>query len=152
MTRLRRATFVLLIVYSCALAAIVFSPVPVDAPFRNQLITVILWLRQHGLPFVSYDGVESFSNMLLFVPFGFLAAVITQPRDWWAGIVLGAVASALIETVQWLFLDARYATLNDVVMNAIGTVLGVGLGLAVRASLHANERRRTPAPIVYELH
>jgi glycopeptide antibiotics resistance protein len=52
-------------------------------------------------------------------------------RAWWVGMLGGFLASCAIETVQALFLPARFASVDDVLSNTSGAVLGVLLGIVV---------------------
>lgn len=82
-------------------------------------------------------------NLVIFVPLGFLVA--GAARAWplrTATVValtlaLGALLSLAAETVQY-FLISRYSELGDVILNTIGTALGLLLALVAR--------HRPPAP------
>lgn len=151
MILLRRAALVAGAMYVVALALIVFWPTPVDAAFPREIGWVITQVRNLGWQSFDYGKLQSVSNIVLFLPFGFLAVVLMRARDWWACIVLGVVASALIETGQLLFLGDRYATLADVLTNGIGTVLGVAIGLAAHAVVRGSARlRMARLPRVHE--
>lgn len=78
--------------------------------------------------------------MVFFVPLGLLVVSFAGARWWWAGALAGLVLSAAIETGQALFLPARYATLDDVLANTIGAIVGALLGVAV-LSLAARRSR-----------
>ncbi|MBO0985082.1 VanZ family protein [Rathayibacter sp. SD072] len=143
MTRsLTRLTVAVGVPYLGALAAIAFWPVPVDSALRGCLGRLLARLDRLGLGFVDYDLIEHAANVALFVPLGLLVALHLRAR--WAGlaVLLGAVTSIVIETGQLLFLEARYARTDDVLMNTMGAALGTLLGVLLRALLRRRERRR----------
>ena len=64
-------------------------------------------------------------NVLLFVPFGLLAPLLLPGlRRWWRTLAAGAGASLLIELAQVPWPGVRRADVNDVLTNALGTLLG----------------------------
>lgn len=75
------------------------------------------WARSPGM-------WELLLNIALFVPLGILGGLF-RPR-WsvqrWAAV--GVVVSVVVETVQWVVLPNRDAAGHDVVMNAVGMVMG----------------------------
>jgi len=79
---------------------------------------------------ITFDIVESLSNVVMFVPLGLL--VIAWRGRWWLGIVVGLVVSCAIELAQWCFLPTRVADPGDVVANTLGAVIGVVVGLLLR--------------------
>lgn len=88
-----------------------------------------------------YDGIVNFSfslfkeslsiatllNIMLFIPFGFLSAIIFKKLryKWIYGILIGFIFSAIIEFLQTF--NGRYGSLQDVLMNTIGTFIGYGI-------------------------
>ena len=94
------------------------------------------WVRQD-----SRIGVEFVANVALFVPIG-IAFGLALPTRWWLAMLLsGPVLSAAIEVAQRELLSERYASVADVVANTVGATLGVGVALAVRASVAYRDRR-----------
>ena len=73
-------------------------------------------------------------NVLLFVPLGFTIALIGSRVLWFAVVGVLALPWA-VEGIQylvtWLSRDAQW---QDVVDNTVGAVIGLGIGLVVRAS------------------
>lgn len=83
-------------------------------------------------------------NVALFVPIGALAVAL-----WWrrSPVVmwLGCVAmSALIEAVQFVLPLGRVANVADLLANAFGALLGVGLALLISGRPHLSEPVRSP--------
>ncbi|KQQ03916.1 MULTISPECIES: VanZ family protein [unclassified Rathayibacter] len=128
--------------YLGALASIAFWPTPVDAPFGGLIARALGWLERRGLGWIDYGVIESGANVLLFVPFGLLGALLLRAR--WTGLVilLGAAVSTVIETGQLVLLSDRFASLHDVLTNTIGAGVGAVVGVLLRWWLTARERRR----------
>lgn len=146
MTRRTRLTVhLLLAVTLAAMALVAFWPVPVDSGGRDHIWAFLHWARQRGMPaFITYAVVESFANLCWFVPIGALLALELPRRRWWLAIVVGAGMSVLIELVQAVFLVARVSSGMDVLMNTIGTAIGVAFVVVVRAVV-GTRRRATAA-------
>ena len=80
-------------------------------------------MHRHGVPkAIGYAQIEFSANIALFIPMGIIASVWTQRA--WAGLLVGAGASLLIELAQSLFLTARYSSVLDVVANSLGAGIG----------------------------
>jgi VanZ family protein len=138
----RRVAAVLLALYGAAVLFIVAWPTPVDESSRGMLFRVLRVLHRHGVPeLVNYNVVEFAANIALFVPLGFLVALLLGPRWWWAALFLCAGLSISIELYQYLFLPDRYATVRDVIANSSGGVVGSLAALVVIAWF----RRPTPS-------
>lgn len=66
------------------------------------------------------------ANVLMFIPGGFLLAVVCPRIRHWKGIVIcGAGCSAAIEIIQ--FFIGRIADIDDVLMNSLGAAIGFAL-------------------------
>ena len=130
------------VAYGIFLAFVVFWPSPIDAPVQGLLERAISELHERGVPsFVDYEFIESFSNMLLFIPVGFLFGM-TVPLRWWpVALLLGPALSAGIEFAQRFLLEARYATVHDIIANSIGATIGVLFAVFVRAVVRARDEK-----------
>lgn len=63
-------------------------------------------------------------NVLLFIPFGFLLAILFRSmRNFVLCLAVGAISSLIIETIQ-LVAQRGYFQVDDILMNSIGTVIG----------------------------
>ncbi|WP_427016766.1 VanZ family protein [Pseudarthrobacter sp. P1] len=130
--------------YLAALALIAFWPSPVDRPASGQLNGLLAALQRHGFPvWVDYSFVEGLANVLLFIPMGLLAAWLLPRGKWWQAIVVGLVASNLIEMGQLLFLGGRVASVHDIMVNTLGTIIGAGAVAAHRYNAELNKWVRT---------
>lgn len=89
--------------------------------------------------------VEALANVALFVPLGFLLAVATGRA--WAATALCAWGSVAVELAQRTVVPDRVATLDDVVHNSLGGLLGalaaVVLTALVVGARTLDTRRRT---------
>ncbi|WP_210506498.1 VanZ family protein [Naasia sp. SYSU D00057] len=131
----------LLGVYLAAVLVITLTPAPVDRPFRGSLARLIQELHERGVPaWIGYGEIEFTGNVLLFVPAGFLAALVLARRDWWIVAVAAPVFSALIEFAQALFLTERFPTVSDIVANSVGGAFGAALALLARLLVHRRDR------------
>lgn len=83
-------------------------------------------------------ALEDGSNVLLFLPLGLVLARRLRPALAWT---IAVVISIGCETAQ-LWIPSRHASARDVVMNAIGAAIGVGLVVLHRRLAD----RRTPEP------
>lgn len=115
----------LLTLYLVALACVVFWPTPVDQTSGHYLSSALDWLHNHGIPlWFNYAVVEWLSNVVMFLPLGFLVAQYFKNWRIFKTIVVGFVLSGAIESVQLLFFEQRTASVLDIVANTLGTVLG----------------------------
>jgi len=148
-----RAALLLTVLYAVALGLIVFWPTPVDRAGHDSLQRGLSWLQAHGAPgWLTYGMVEFASNIVLFIPAGFLVVVLAGARYWWLGPLGGLLGSAAIEVGQLLLLPARTASARDIVANTAGAIIGTVLGLlvfgvlAARASYRARLVRSSRRP------
>jgi len=125
------------------LGIVALSPVsPIDGLDLSQELDAT------GLGWVTYTQLESFANVLLFVPFGLLIALLSPTRWWWA-VVVGLILVAIcIELGQAAFLPGRVASLGDVIANSAGGAVGVAIAAIIRGIGRAIRRaRRTEYPV-----
>ncbi|MDP9980742.1 acetyltransferase-like isoleucine patch superfamily enzyme/VanZ family protein [Pseudarthrobacter oxydans] len=114
-----------LALYLVGLAFVGAWPTPVERPLAGLLKDLIDAVRGNPLTAgMTYIHVEGAANVVLFVPLGLMIALLLPIRRWWLAGVAGLLISATIETVQYLALSQRYASLGDVVNNTLGAVLG----------------------------
>jgi len=76
-----------------------------------------------------WSRTEVVANVALFVPVGFLLAVVVQRA--WVSVALCAVLSAGIELAQGLWLPSRVPSVLDVEHNALGGLVGALVALPV---------------------
>jgi VanZ family protein len=86
-----------------------------------------------GFGWFSYSWLERIANVVLFVP---LAAVLVRivGSGRWLVALAGCVAlSVVVEAAQWAFLPERTASVADVLANAAGALVGIGVGPLARS-------------------
>jgi len=118
------------------------------------------WARSPGSgepKLVPFDGIlaglkwaplttltDLFGNVLLFTPLGFLLPLLVPAvRRWWQALAVGAGVSLLIELYQLGRPAMREASVTDILMNALGTVLGFA-ALRLAGYRRDSSSRRTP--------
>lgn len=80
-------------------------------------------------------GVNFLGNVVLFLPLGFLTPIVIENIKWQKVVLTGAVFSLVIEIIQ-LLTSLGCFDLDDVILNTIGTVLGISLWKAVTQIRH----------------
>lgn len=143
--RARRKVWVALAVYLALLAAIGLSLTAVDAPVRSQVNDLVDWLKALGAPEeLRYGYVEAAANFVVFVPLGFLVALLLRPLWWWLAGLLGVAISAGIELAQLVLLSGRTPDEIDLLMNSAGAFAGAALGGLVHLVLRHRGRPAVP--------
>jgi glycopeptide antibiotics resistance protein len=138
------------VVAALAVAYVVALAVLVTAPWGWQLnrLTVDLYVLFHYDWPIAPDWVTpgyygALLNLLMFVPLGALAVLLTG-RAWWLVTIAAAAASGLIELSQRAWL-ARVGDWHDVVANTLGALLGaVVVSLLARAGSRRACRPASP--------
>jgi len=77
----------------------------------------------------------------MFVPFGFLIAILLPQKLSALTVLVGPGFSAFIENFQREFLSERVASVYDVVANSAGAIIGLVLAMVLRAVVHARDRK-----------
>jgi glycopeptide antibiotics resistance protein len=69
-------------------------------------------------------SITTLLNIILFIPFGFFSAIVFKKLGdiWIYGVLIGLIFSVIIEFLQTF--NGRYGSLQDVLMNTIGTFIG----------------------------
>lgn len=135
------ATFALLAIVTAAMASLLFvlsgRAYAVD---RNPLLELTArFLGGGGTP-VSRDAVLAFlmpviANILLFMPWGFLAFVALDTprrrrRTTYVMTIIGALVIAVVMSLWQELLPTRVTSLPDALANAAGALAGAALGHA----------------------
>lgn len=132
--------------FLAGLAALTLTPSRVEQSMPNLLDLVLTVAHRLGWESLDFTRLEIIANVLVFVPVGILAFLLLPRRVWFLALLIGPLLSALIETAQRVALPHRAATLNDVVANSTGAILGVALAIvctllfASRSSQHPPSR------------
>lgn len=117
-------------VYLAAVLVVTCWPSPQSTAAPGWALAVLDAFRSVGLP-MSYEFLEAASNVVMFLPFGVLGLLVlsgVRPgvplgRAVGAVVVAGFALSIAIELSQ-LVIPGRYSTVQDVVMNTTGAVVG----------------------------
>lgn len=90
------------------------------------------------------NGIENVvGNVVLFVPFGFLAVVALRKSVPVVTVLAGAL-SVMVEATQ-LLLGDRWADIDDVLLNSTGAFLGALVASRLVAAVAARRRRHVRA-------
>ena len=126
------------------MASIVFAPVHVD---DNEMGgALVTWLdaghAEGWLPqFVTYSTIEQLSNVIMFMPGGFLFALLLGRTARRHVLYAGFVVSACIEIIQ-CFMPNRTGDLVDVLMNGTGALVGAACAFWVHRVLRKRRERQ----------
>jgi glycopeptide antibiotics resistance protein len=103
------------------------------SPEQPRVLNLIPFVGMYNLVFYSIDMTVPIRNILLnillFVPFGFFLSWNKRVKNRLTLIVTvtGLLLSLLIEVLQYVFPIGRSADIDDVILNTLGTFLGVVL-------------------------
>jgi hypothetical protein len=149
----RGVLVVLLLAELAGICWLVLNPSP-DVP-TQAVQDVSDWLLAQGVPVRLTDPsvVEYALNVALFVPLGFLCALIFKrvPLAMW--MMLGMALSGLLELLQLDLLPDRSASARDFTANTIGMFLGAFPVIATRRvvrgvrHVHGWHRARTAVSV-----
>jgi glycopeptide antibiotics resistance protein len=104
------------------------------SPEQPRVLNLIPFVGMYNLVFYSVDMTVPIRNVLLnillFVPFGFFLSWNKRVKNQLTLIVTvtGLLLSLLIEVLQYAFPMGRSADIDDVILNTLGTFLGVSYG------------------------
>ncbi len=83
--------------------------------------TLVTWAPRAPLAYVL---LETVANVVLFVPFGGLLALLAPRVSVPVVALVGCAVSLLAESTQWAVRPERFATVSDVVANTLGAAGG----------------------------
>lgn len=103
----------------------VWLPANVSAKVTGLVGVMARWVSDAGIaPYYQSAVVFEFlANVALFVPVGFLLPFAWSRLRLWQVVLIGALMSGLIESVQGL-MPSRFPTISDVIANSLGTLVG----------------------------
>lgn len=143
---IRRVALALLALYVGVGLTIVLWPSRVDTTMHGDLLDTLAAWHANGVPaFVNYAFIESGANVLMFLPLGVLVTLMASARHSWVAPAVGFAASAGAEIAQLLFLPNRVATIEDVVANTAGALIGTLLVVIARRAFSG---RRVARPVI----
>lgn len=105
---------------------IVWSPMPVTdlvGPVLTGFDSVLE--NAFGLPpGLGLNALEFVANIVLFIPPAIFFGLRVAPYNWSIVVVAGIICSVAVETFQLAFLPGRSATVQDVIANSLGALIG----------------------------
>jgi glycopeptide antibiotics resistance protein len=131
-----------LVSYLIVLITTSLWPKPVDGEGFLATITreVLRFTSSYdSLKWIQYNQLEAIANVLLYVPLGIFLVMFWPKAKIWLLALIPALISLLVEVSQRLFLPDRYATLNDVLSNALGGVLGIVIAASIRRMMKSSK-------------
>lgn len=131
-----------LLAYTGVILVVTLSPTQLDVNYQNAVLRLIDVLHRNGVPgWFGYGEIEFLANVAMFVPFGFLIAILLPQKLSGLTVLVGPGFSAFIENFQREFLSERVASVYDVVANSAGAIIGLALAIVLRAVVHARDRK-----------
>jgi VanZ family protein len=117
------ATYMALLVVAFAVV-----PRPVDEGLIPWLRWVLAGMSRHLPGRFEYEFVELASHVALFVPLGILAVVALGRRMAWLAVLVVLGVGVLVEYGPTLLGSDHSPSRLDLLMNALGTVIGAAVG------------------------
>lgn len=124
-----------LLIYVVALAWVTLRPRPSSSQPSAEWIPLnnIIGVLREGRSVSYEDAGQLLGNIALFVPFGWLVPMLwPRLRSFWTIVLLAAVTSLAIEVSQRLFIDGRQSSVDDVILNTVGALVGAVMFFAPR--------------------
>ncbi|KJQ55066.1 VanZ family protein [Microbacterium sp. SA39] len=119
------AARVLLVGYLLFVGFTVWLPAAISSRVTGLVGIIARWIAEAGI--TSYQRaafvLEILANVALFVPIGLLLLLAWPRLRLWQAVLIGALMSVVIETVQGV-MPSRFPTLSDVIANTLGTLIG----------------------------
>ena len=132
---------VLLVLYAGIVLLATMWPTPLDQGYEESITRLLGVLHRNGIPeWFGYSKLEFTANIAMFVPIGFLFAMLLPWRVWWLVFLLAPGFSVAIELLQATMLAERFATPVDVVANSIGAVAGAIGAAMLRQAVYSRDR------------
>ena len=132
---------ILLLAYAGIVLLATMWPTPLDQGYEESISRLLAVLHRNGIPdWFGYSKLEFSANILMFVPIGFLVALLLPWRVWWLVFLLAPAFSVGIEFTQASLLAERFATPVDVVANSLGAVIGAIAAALVRSAVYRRDR------------
>lgn len=132
----------LLIAYTGFILAMTLSPSQLDVTVQRLVVRLVDVLHRYGVPtWFGYGEIEFLANILMFIPFGFILALLLPVRWAWLSAVASGFLSYGIEWFQGEYLDERVSSAWDIIANTSGGLVGFVVAATLRAIVHSRDRR-----------
>ena len=139
---IRWCAAVLLALYTVVIAKLTLLPANSETDTFDLLDRVMTRVSGGRL---DWSQTEVLANIALFVPAGFLLAIVVGRA--WVSIMLCFVAAAAIELAQQRYLPSRVPSLADVEHNGLGGAIGAVVAWPLAYLVRSAGRARTrPLP------
>jgi glycopeptide antibiotics resistance protein len=131
----------LLLLYGAVVLLATMWPTPLDQGYAESIDRVLGVLHRNGIPeWFGYSKLEFSANIAMFVPIGFLVALLLPWRAWWLVFLLVPAFSVGIEALQGAMLAERFSSPMDVLANSLGGIAGGVFAALVRQSVYHRDR------------
>ena len=119
-SRRREIGLMLLFLFSGGMAALTLCPEPGWTPYFD------LWGLEYRVSLIPFSDLDSafnvIGNIVMFLPFGFFAALLWRGWNGKRALALGAGITFFIEC--WQLLVGRTSDIDDIIFNTLGVVCG----------------------------
>jgi glycopeptide antibiotics resistance protein len=93
--------------YAAVVLGATLSPSPLDQGYSGSIERLLTVLHRNGIPdWFGYSKLEFSDNIIMFVPLGFLVAMLLAARFWWLALLICPALSVAIELTQATMLSA----------------------------------------------
>ena len=117
-------------------------PTPLDQDYAAAVDKFLAVLHRNGIPmWFGYNKLEFSANILMFLPLGFLIALLLPAKAWWLALLICPAMSIGIELTQSVALSARFATISDVIANSTGALCGIFMAVLLRAIIYSRDEK-----------
>jgi glycopeptide antibiotics resistance protein len=132
----------ILVLYLVAVLIATMWPTPLDQGFSSSIDRFLAVMHRNGVPeWFGYSKLEFTANIGMFVPLGFLVALLLPRKLWWFALFICPGLSVGIELTQATFLSARFATVVDVIANSLGALVGIAIAVILRTMVHSRDQQ-----------
>lgn len=123
-----------LIVYLLFVGFTVWLPASISAKVTGLVGVMARLVADLGIASFQSSAIvfEFLANVALFVPVGLLLPIAWSQLRLWHVVLIGALMSGMIESVQGL-MPSRSPTISDIMANTLGTLIGGALVATVVA-------------------
>jgi glycopeptide antibiotics resistance protein len=137
------ALSVVALIYFAALAWTTLTPAPFGGA-RTALMAQAARILRRNAPtsWVTQNGLEFASNVVLFIPLGLLLVLMLGRRHWFGVLFVGLITSCWIELAQSVWLPMREADPRYIAAHVAGTTLGIVIAI-LGSRKHAGQKERT---------
>lgn len=117
-------------------------PTPLDADYGASIEKFLAVIHRNGVPlWFGYNKLEFSANVIMFMPIGFFVALLLSARVWWLAPLICPGLSIAIELTQAVVLSARFATVQDILSNTTGALIGILIAFVLRAAVYERDKK-----------